>query len=227
MYNLKQTDISIFRKFLKERLPSFMIPHYIEKLEKIEITHNQKIDYKKLQQIALQKHSKLQKADKKDIYQDTVSKVKSIWIKHLGNTQHIGLDDSFFDMGGDSVMAVDLYHDICHEFNIKKLDPYVFYTSPTIKKLSLEINKAQKTDILSSIFLKNTSSNTTIKEKFSPTFMVFKILKKINQIRSLFHWKKGVKKGPISPQQRSFITLKQLLGVNCNGYFSIPIKGKC
>ena len=218
-----QTDMYIFREFLKERLPTFMIPNYIDRVEQIDIYPSQKVDYQKLQTQAIQKYSQVEKIDQIQDSQDRVRQIKSIWIKHLGTSQEIGLEDSFFDKGGDSIMAVDIYHDICQAFHIEKLDPFVFYTSPTIKKLSLEVEKAQKA-MSSSVPIQQTSS-LGVKELFSPSLMVLRILRRINQVRSLFHWKKGVKKGPISPQQRSFITVKQLMGVNCNGYFSVPIKG--
>ena len=217
-----QLDMNIFRQFLKQRLPSFMLPHYIDRIGDIHITSSQKVDYQKLQDKASRKYApSVFKREGCD--QDIESQIKSIWMKYLGDVEDIGLEDSFFDRGGDSIMAVEVYHDLCQTFHIQNLDPFIFYTSPTIKKLSLEVQKAQK--VMPSSVEKISSSGFRFKEFLSPSLIIFKILRKFNQIVSVFHWKKGVKKGPISPQQRYFITLKQLLGVNCNGYFSIPIKG--
>ena len=148
-----------------------MIPHHFEPYEtheahdqlqthdqlqiQTQISTSQKVDYPKLREMALKKYctheaseiqpmnnmeniSNMSNMDKSDM----ISSLKSIWTRHLNlkNAQSIGLNDSFFEVGGDSVIAVEVYQDICQHFNLR-LDPFVFYTSPTINKLAKRFRK--------------------------------------------------------------------------------------
>ena len=173
-------------------------------------------------------------------YTDMVAFVKSIWMRHLGSVQNISPDDSFFEVGGDSVMAVEVYQDICQHFNIR-LEPFVFYTSPTINKLTQKIQEAQKvkeTQALPSPPIgigdsddSDNSQELSFSKKFSHILIVFKVLHFINRLKFLLYknkkgGRKALKRGPLAPQQKHFIYFQQLFGYQYNGYFSADLKGK-
>lgn len=67
----------------------------------------------------------------------TETKLTRIWEKLL-NTQNIGIADNFFEMGGDSLIAVSLFVEIEEQFG-KPLPLSSLINSPTIEKLAQSI----------------------------------------------------------------------------------------
>ena len=223
-------DFSFLKNYLKKFLPAYMIPYDFEIMEQVEATHFQKVDYKTLRQKARQKYLSFRKEKTQGLDSSVISQIKDIWSQHL-QKESIDIHQSFFDAGGDSIMAVEIYQSLCERFNVR-LDPFVFYKSPTIYKLALAMietgNKNPSTDEATKIFLSSSSQKKGI-YKFSPQQIAFKIVLKffklINKIRPYFYQSKNMKTAPQSPQQKYFIYIKQLLGEQYNGCFSVPITG--
>jgi thioesterase domain-containing protein/aryl carrier-like protein len=71
-------------------------------------------------------------------------RLTEIWIETLQHN-HIGLDDNFFDLGGDSVVAAALLQRISKEFGQDILLARIF-ESPTIRQQARLIRQAPKTN---------------------------------------------------------------------------------
>lgn len=69
---------------------------------------------------------------------ETEEKLAKIWQQCLG-FEDIGAEDNFFDLGGNSVMAVQLIEEMCKEFNISILLKD-FSEQPTIRNLADHIS---------------------------------------------------------------------------------------
>ena len=221
----QKKDLNFLRIFLKKHLPNFMIPHHFEVLDSLDslaMAHSQKIDSAKLYKFAEEKY--FNPINTNTSPQDTASIVKSIWCQHIGNIQNIDIDASFFDVGGDSVIAVDVYQDICKLFNIQ-LNPFIFYSSPTIKKLSEEIDAARNQLAQSKSEIAASDSSMTSKRTLTWYQIVFKTLNFFNSFSFSSYDKAIIKRGPVSPQQKYFINVKQLLGDQYNATFSANISG--
>ena len=228
------------REFLSKELPSYMIPHEFFQIDQIPIRGSNKVDYEKLKemaknQLALREpDQELERGQKKLSLlsdQELTKEIKTLWIKYLGEKE-LSDQDSFFDVGGDSILAVELYQSICERFDCSP-DPYIFYTKPTIKNIVKTLRESpakslQKTqpplpakqenlDKQSRIDLKN------IKLFFFELFL--KAFKFKNKLSSFLGTRGSVRKGPQSPQQKSFLFLKQIFKESYNGLFSIPIEG--
>lgn len=65
----------------------------------------------------------------------------SIW-KDFFDISHIGLEEDFFDLGGDSLKAITMANRIMESFDVK-LDQSDYHKFTTIRSLSLEIENAQ------------------------------------------------------------------------------------
>ena len=214
------------KDFLKDKLPSYMIPHDFEFVDSIVTTQSGKIDYEYFKDMARKKYFGCENQQKKE-HLNKMAVIKSIWIKYLGERE-IGIDESFFDVGGDSVIAVEIYQAICEEFNVR-LDPFIFYVSPTIKKLAETVVNAKKHNNKMNLEKKSETAVLT-KENFSAKIfflkVVLKALKVFATIRAYFYLpSKREKRGPLSAQQKFFVNAKLFSGQQVNGCLTVPIKG--
>jgi len=100
------------RKHLASRLPSYMLPSYLQKLEKLPELDSGKIDLK-----ALPKPEREQGLSEppRTLYE---KKIADIWKKMLG-VQAVGLYDDFFDLGGNSLYLIELMIQIQDCFSIE------------------------------------------------------------------------------------------------------------
>jgi acyl carrier protein len=92
------------RLFLKERLPEYMVPARFVFLDTFPLTVNGKVDRKALPAPTLKSSG----AGNGGTPQTKTAKaVAALWSELL-HVDEIGLDDDFFDLGGDSMTAVAL-----------------------------------------------------------------------------------------------------------------------
>ncbi len=109
----KDIDGKTLSKNLEDILPKYMIPQVFIKLEKMPYTNTGKIDRKKLPE---PKYS-----NKKEIVEprnEIDEKIIEI-LKRLLSINTISIDDSFFDIGGDSLSAINLCAEVQDEFNME------------------------------------------------------------------------------------------------------------
>ncbi|HYW21093.1 MAG TPA: amino acid adenylation domain-containing protein [Nodularia sp. (in: cyanobacteria)] len=122
---------SILRKFLKEKLPEYMVPKVYVAVESIPLTPNGKVN-----------HRALPRPDIVTFHRDDYVAPRSqleellgeIWAKVLGKEQ-IGVHDNFFELGGHSLLATQLISRIRDTF---QLDVTVrnLFEAPTIEQLA-------------------------------------------------------------------------------------------
>lgn len=97
-YNVKE-----LRKELEKALPEYMIPSYFIKLENIPLTPNGKIDRKALAKVDLSLIKKEYVAPQNEVQEQFVAVIGSV----LG-LDKVSIKDSFFDIGGDSIKAIQV-----------------------------------------------------------------------------------------------------------------------
>ena len=98
-----QIDKNSIKKRLEVVLPDYMIPTLFEKIEKVPLTSNGKIDYKDLQLRVQEVKTNVYIAPKTD----TEKSIVEIW-KEVLKEEKIGLKDNFFELRGDSLSAIRL-----------------------------------------------------------------------------------------------------------------------
>ncbi|REH54898.1 amino acid adenylation domain-containing protein [Tenacibaculum gallaicum] len=116
------------KKYLKTKLPSYMIPGSFVKLKEIPLNSNGKIDKKALSSLVSElsrKREYIAPKTPKEI------KIAKIWQSIIG-IEKIGVNDSFFDLGGHSLMISQVINKIYKELN-RTISFKVFYKNPTIQ----------------------------------------------------------------------------------------------
>lgn len=122
-------NISSLRSLLKKKLPNYMIPQYFIKLESLPYNHNGKIDKKALPSPEV--------ATQREIIppRNTTDEAVIDIFKKLLNVTAISIEDSFFELGGDSLTAINLCTKIYSKFNVQIFVKDILET-PIIKDLS-------------------------------------------------------------------------------------------
>ena len=129
------------RDILYDCLPQYMVPNYIIKLDDFPVTSNGKIDRNALLNypIDISKNSSYSKPEN-----DFQQLCCDIWSKLL-NTK-IGIDDDFFEMGADSLLAIKFKTELlAHDINIDYSDIFKYKTVRTLSKLN-NINTSSSLD---------------------------------------------------------------------------------
>lgn len=106
-------DVSALKDFLKTCLPSYMIPTFIIPLSVLPINTNGKVDKHKLPEIDLYVESE----NIIELSTPTQHMLAKIW-KDILNINMIGANYNFFEIGGDSLLAIKLSAHISSNFKV-------------------------------------------------------------------------------------------------------------
>jgi amino acid adenylation domain-containing protein len=130
---------------LKTTLPDYMVPSAFVRMEKFPLTPNAKLDRKALPQPGNKRPNLAQEF----IAPKTVleKQLASLW-RELLQLDDIGIDDSFFDLGGNSLAAVRMVRQYHARFG-HEIPAVKVFQHPTIAKLAeLLDSNTGKTDFL-------------------------------------------------------------------------------
>ncbi|WP_379139885.1 amino acid adenylation domain-containing protein [Paenibacillus sp. sgz500992] len=124
--------------YLKEKLPSYMVPSAILELENFPLTANGKVDRKALALLAPQlpetdEAAAMTTGELPSGSAPLLQQIADAWRKVL-NRQDIGLQDNFFDLGGDSISMVALFRELQEDYG-SRLTMIELFRYPTIKDL--------------------------------------------------------------------------------------------
>jgi amino acid adenylation domain-containing protein len=124
---------SILRESLSQRLPKYMIPRYFERLEAFPLTPNGKKDRRGLADYPLKMRSP-DVASEAGSGLQTEHEMLRIWQKLFAGSP-IASDSDFFELGGDSLVMLQLQSMINRKFGLQ-LNAIDITTHPTVGKLS-------------------------------------------------------------------------------------------
>ncbi|MGA7730713.1 MAG: amino acid adenylation domain-containing protein [Chloroflexia bacterium] len=124
-------NIELIREFVRERLPTYMVPSTFMSLDTLPLTSNGKIDRQALPLVI-----GIQAQDRR--YAEPGTELEmilgSLWRAVLG-LRELSIHDSFFEVGGDSIKAMILINKIQEQLNIT-LDITALFDKPTISQLA-------------------------------------------------------------------------------------------
>lgn len=123
-------NVENLKKFLMNFLPNYAIPTYFIKLDKLPINTNGKVDSKLLPFPQLV-NTKTEIIPARNVIDQKVISV----LKKILNINKISIDDSFFELGGDSLTAINLCAKIYSELNVQ-ISVKDVLENPVIKDLS-------------------------------------------------------------------------------------------
>lgn len=125
---------NIVKENLRKFLPPYMVPTYIIKLDKMPYTINRKVDRKALPLPVVNKFASAT-VDIRSLNSNE-EKLLEIW-KNILKTDKISVDDNFFDIGGDSILAINMQIEaLKYGLEFEYADIFNF---PTIRQLSKKL----------------------------------------------------------------------------------------
>jgi len=123
------TDLADIRRHLAAFLPSYMMPGTITKLAALPLTANGKLDVARLPE-PLPMAARLEVLEEEDGVEGAV---RTAWEDLFG--LRVGLDDNFFDLGGNSLLAVRLSTAL-RARGLPSMALRELYLNPTVRRLA-------------------------------------------------------------------------------------------
>ncbi len=161
----KAPTSSELRRFLKEKLPDYMIPSVFVVLKALPLTPNGKVNRQALPA------PDLNLTKRENVYVEPRTLVEEllvrIWSQVLGIEQ-VGVYDNFFDLGGHSLLITQLVVKVRETFQVE-LPLRSLFEMPTVAQLAQSIAIAQKTGALSTTVGAKTPLNFKAETVLDPT----------------------------------------------------------
>ncbi|HEY0079186.1 MAG TPA: amino acid adenylation domain-containing protein [Pyrinomonadaceae bacterium] len=131
-----EASSSAWRNYLKEKLPSYMVPQSFVLLEALPLTLTGKIDLRALP-------APEQQADLETSYAPPRSEVESrlveIW-QEVMQVGRIGIHDNFFDLGGHSLLAMQVVSRVRDVLEVE-ITLRTLFESPTVETLAVVVEE--------------------------------------------------------------------------------------
>ncbi len=143
--NSQDINEELLMKHCKEFLTQYMIPNYFVRLNEIPLSANGKVNKK-----ALPLPNSTNDAVKIQPRNEVEKELYNLWCEELciSESEILGIDDTFFEMGGDSVKAIRIYSQLREKYVISIRD---LFENQTIRTLSeLLSNKKTNDNFISS-----------------------------------------------------------------------------
>jgi|GEM_PF-1005086 len=127
------------REFLRQTLPAYMVPAYIVPLERIPLSPSGKADRKALPEPDA---AAAGARDVKPAGNEIEAMLIGFWQRLLPHAATIGVDDVFFDLGGDSIKLVQLqfWLDEAYPGRVSVADLFAY---PTIARLAAYLQERE------------------------------------------------------------------------------------
>jgi acyl carrier protein len=124
--------IDKLRRYMKQKLPEYMMPSAFILLDALPLTPNGKVDRRMLP--APDKVTQGTAATFVTPRDEIELQLSKIWEKVL-DIKNVGIKDNFFELGGDSLLAVRLFNQIQKIFG-KDLPLATLFQAPTVEQLA-------------------------------------------------------------------------------------------
>ncbi len=109
------TSASELREFLRSRLPDYMVPSRFVELDSVPLTPNGKVDRAALPAW----HAAGADKDSFSMPRTAIEqRICDVWRKVLG-ADSVGMEDNFFDVGGDSLQLIEVHSELEKLFPVK------------------------------------------------------------------------------------------------------------
>jgi len=136
----KDVEPDLFRRYLGEALPAYMVPSLFAPLDEFPLTPNGKINRRALPEPIFGQSQEIDPdAEPKTLTEVALAKIFTTLLP----VDKVNIYDSFFDLGGHSLMAVNLFTQIEREFGVN-LPLATLFQAPNVKELASAINEHQR-----------------------------------------------------------------------------------
>jgi thioesterase domain-containing protein len=121
-----------FRRTLAAELPDYMLPHHVVALDAMPLTVNGKLDRNRLKEMPWD--SQLGSSSRTPPANERERKIADVFARVLGRAE-VGVEDSFFDLGGDSLRCVIALQEIELAIGVA-IAPHVLFEGATVRALA-------------------------------------------------------------------------------------------
>ncbi|WP_317933015.1 AMP-binding protein [Halioxenophilus sp. WMMB6] len=142
-------QVAEIRQYLTTQMPDYMQPVGFVSIDKLPLNHNLKVDRKAL--AAPTQSQLIREEEFVAAESDIEATLLQLWQEALESTE-IGVNDNFFNLGGDSIRAATLVSRIQKELNVT-LPIQAFLQRPTIRSLAELLANADQALKLSNVFM--------------------------------------------------------------------------
>ncbi|MGB8954626.1 MAG: amino acid adenylation domain-containing protein, partial [Tumebacillaceae bacterium] len=132
-------DMTLWRSFLRDRLPTHMVPSAFMVLETMPLTPNGKVDRKALPVPDASAFRTEEYVAPRTAVEETVS---GIWADVL-RLDRIGVTENFFEAGGHSLLATQVMSRLASTFSVQ-VPLKAMFEAPTVAELSAHIERLQQ-----------------------------------------------------------------------------------
>ena len=129
------------KEYLRERLPDFMVPAAIVALESLPLTPNGKVNRRELAALEVHVGSEQPYVAPRTATEELLCQ---IWQEVL-RAERVGIDDNFFDLGGDSILTIQVIvkaRAVGLDLNVQQLFQY-----QTVHELAQELERSNESSV--------------------------------------------------------------------------------
>jgi amino acid adenylation domain-containing protein len=136
-------DLRELRAFVRERLPDYMVPATFVVLDRLPTTAHGKVDRGRLPAPAPERPGGPGFVAPAT---DTERRLQRLWEDVL-RVRPVGVRDDFFELGGDSVRAMELSEAVRRAFG-RPLDPAALVRGPTVAEMAMTLERPDRPAVL-------------------------------------------------------------------------------
>ncbi|KAF5864689.1 large subunit of alpha-aminoadipate reductase [Aspergillus alliaceus] len=134
------------RELLRSKLPAYAVPTVFIPLKRMPLNPNGKIDKPALpfpDTAELSAAAPRRKSSVLQALSETEQALAQVWAKRIPNvtSRMIGPDDSFFDLGGHSILAQQMFFDLRRKWRGVDISMNAIFRSPTLRGFATEIDR--------------------------------------------------------------------------------------
>ncbi|WP_433235678.1 amino acid adenylation domain-containing protein [Streptosporangium sp. CA-135522] len=134
--------------YLAERLPAHMIPDRVVVVDALPLTGNGKVDHRALTALAAARAQTSRRSEPVTALQQVIALV---WCRALG-LEEVGMDDDYFLLGGDSVLATVIVGRLRDALDTDAVSVHDILRHPTVARLAARIGD-DRTDQVAELYL--------------------------------------------------------------------------
>ncbi len=138
----QEINIAELRKYMRGKLPDYMIPSAFVKLDKIPLTPNGKLDHKVL---PFPEFSRQELSAEYVAPRNAVEKKLVEIVSGLLKIDKVGVYDNFFELGGHSLLATQFMSRLRETFGLE-IPLRILFEKPVIAEVAAEIELAHRDD---------------------------------------------------------------------------------
>ena len=136
----KEADVKSVRVKMSDRLPGWMVPDVIVRLDEMPMSSNGKVARNRLPEVSFERPE--MESEYAAPETDAERAIAALWREVL-QVDEVGRNDNFFDLGGHSLLVLEVYSRLSESFGhqLSKLDLFKY---PTIASLAQYIAREQE-----------------------------------------------------------------------------------